>query len=91
LALSNAATAQYSSAAVGGARLGDEEFPDTIIFIWRIGGVEDFLTKFPKKRRAVTHENERDGSARPIRMLRFVYRAARINVRMFVSFDKMIV
>jgi hypothetical protein len=37
-------------------------------------GVEDFLTKFAKKRRAVTHENERDGSARPIRMLRFVYR-----------------
>jgi hypothetical protein len=36
--------------------------------------VEEFLTEFAKKRRAVTRENERDGSARPIRILRFVHR-----------------
>ena len=36
--------------------------------------VEDFLTKFANEHRAVTRANERDGSARPIRLLRFVYR-----------------
>jgi len=36
--------------------------------------VEEFSTKFAKEYRGVTRENERGGSARPIRMLRFVYR-----------------